>query len=246
MKLQILALFSTLAIASGALAQSENVSINIGAGPTGMSMNINSGGQGAAVTMRTIGAYHDAVILDRARLLTTLGDLNEELARLQGLTAGGDRGACRRAAGDLKALRRSIRLLQDDLRAAPSVDMGRSVEIDSGSPPPQPEPLPPPEPVGPVALRGAQFSEILSAVRSEDFEDGKLGTLRDATDYAWYTVGQVTQILNVFDFGSGKLKALEIMAPQIINPERSFKIYSAFDFDSDKKKARRIIQATRR
>ncbi|MDF1562411.1 MAG: DUF4476 domain-containing protein [Deltaproteobacteria bacterium] len=240
--LRPLALLAALTIGP-ALAQTESVRIDMGAG--GMSMSVTTSGESADVTMRTIEGYGDAVIIDRARLLTTLGDLNEELARLQGVTAGGDRNACRRASGDLSALRSSIRLLIDDLRAAPGIDTRGPVAAPP-PPMPAPEPLPPPVPAGPIAMDGPQFHEILAAVRAEDFESGKLDVLRDATDHAWYTVAQVKQVLDVFSFGSGKLKALEIMAPQIVDLENKFKIYGAFTFDSDKKKAKKILSAVTR
>ena len=39
--------------------------------------------------------------------------------------------------------------------------------------------------------------------------------------------------------------ALEKMAPRIADPQNKFKIYGAFDFDADKKKAKQILKAVR-
>jgi len=233
-----------------AVRADDDVRLHIGAGPGGMRLNIGGNGHGEGERGRRNhpGSYRDAVVVDRADLLTTLGNLTEELARLQGVTGGGDPMACRRAAQDLKALRRSIKRLQDDLRMAPGIDLDAPV---AAPPPPQPAvveviPAPPPQPAGPFAMDNGRFSEIVSAIQSESFANGKLAVLRDATDYAWYSSAQVVRIIGLFDFGPGKLKALQIVAPQIVDPDQSFKIYSAFDFDSNKKKAREILRASRR
>ncbi len=245
---KLLARILVLALALSGLeatyARDSTVTFDLGAGPGGVSMSI-SGRESPEATVKALRGYREAAVVDRVRLLATLGDIKEELARLQGVVGSSDAWACRRSAKDLKALRKAVRQLQDDLRLAPILEVGpahRDIEVSA----PQPQPLPPPQPAGPVALNEAQFSEILDAVQAESFEDGKLGVLRDATDYAWYTVAQVVRVLGAFSFGSGKLKALEIMAPQIVDPEHAFKIYGAFTFDGDKKKARKILRRARR
>jgi len=89
------------------------------------------------------------------------------------------------------------------------------------------------------------FGEVVSAIEEESFGDGKLTVLGDAVEASCLSVKQVVKVLGVFDFGDDKIKALEKMAPRIYDPQNKFKIYSAFDFDSDKKKAKRILADVR-
>lgn len=104
--------------------------------------------------------------------------------------------------------------------------------------------------VQPVAARPVEaspcgsegdFQSVSEAIGSEDFSDGKLRVLEDAASSRRFCVDQTVRLLGMFDFGSDKLKALQIVAPGLTDRQNKFKIYKAFTFDSERDEARRIL-----
>ena len=125
------------------------------------------------------------------------------------------------------------------------------VDIDVGGTPPAPPPAPAPAPVAappppapapaPGCMSDADLGSLQQALKAEDFSDGKLTVLGDFARSHAFCVAQVVTILGKLDFSEGKLKALRIMKPQITDPQNDYRIYQAFDFGSDKAKARKIL-----
>jgi len=115
---------------------------------------------------------------------------------------------------------------------------------------PEPQPsYPPPQPSyppQPVRVRQARpeddFSQLLSAVQRESFSDGKLSVLESGARGSWFTVDQAKRMIGAFSFSQDKLNALQIMAPQIVDRQNLYQIYSAFTFSSDKEAAKGILQ----
>ncbi len=96
-------------------------------------------------------------------------------------------------------------------------------------------------PPAPQPMDSAQFGALLEAIDAEGFEDGKLGVLRTAAPSAFFTVGQVGQLVDQFAFSSGKVAVVETCKPRILDLQNAFQLYSHFTFDSDKAKVRRIL-----
>ena len=111
---------------------------------------------------------------------------------------------------------------------------------------------PPPPPVhheppvvrvaAPSCMGDSDFGSISGEIENADFSDEKIAVLESAMDDRTICSGQVIRVLGLFDFSNDKLKALEIMAPQIVDTQNNYKIYGAFDFSSDKDKAKRILK----
>ena len=57
----------------------------------------------------------------------------------------------------------------------------------------------------------------------------------------YVAVSHIERVLPLFSFSQDKLRALEIMAPRIVDRQNAFKIYNLFTFSNDKEKARRIL-----
>jgi hypothetical protein len=49
-------------------------------------------------------------------------------------------------------------------------------------------------------------------------------------------------VIRRLSFSSDKLRALELLAPRMVDRQNAFKIYDAFTFSSDKEKARAILR----
>jgi hypothetical protein len=127
----------------------------------------------------------------------------------------------------------------------------------AGAPPPAPVYVPapppsyppsypaPPPPAGPTAMDPGTFSTFINVLRNESFSDGKARVIGDAAGSNWFTIAQLKQVVNVLTFSSDKMRAVELIAPRIVDRQNSFTLYDAFTFDSDKRKAREILDRTR-
>ena len=58
-----------------------------------------------------------------------------------------------------------------------------------------------------------------------------------------FTVAQVEQVIPLFSFEADQLKALQIMAPRLVDRQNAFRIYGLFTFESGKQQARRILSS---
>jgi len=167
------------------------------------------------------------VLASQGRLLAQLDDMTERIAAVKAIVDVGLRGDARdRALEELAALRRQAL----DVREA----------VRSAAPLPVP-PKEPPPPMAPMALDEADFAALLAAIDAEAHGSSKLRVLADATSHAWFSVDQVKRVLAKFSFSSDQLQALKLLAPQLADPQNSFRIYESFTFDSDKEKARQIL-----
>jgi len=107
-----------------------------------------------------------------------------------------------------------------------------------------------PMPVGEVPMQAApscsvrqegELQGVIAAIKSESFSSNQLRVLADASQGSCYFVAQVEQIIPLFSFEADQLKALQIMAPRIVDRQNNFRIYGLFTFDSGKQQARHIL-----
>lgn len=182
------------------------------------------------------GRDRDPVVMDRAHTSAVLDDVLEELARIEGKTEGSGKGkgrghdGCRDLAPELASVRHKLKQLREEIQHAREL----------APPPVAPPPMAPPPPAM-VVIAGPDFRDLLRALKAESFGEGKLRVLDAAAHRAWFATDQVIELLGQFDFGADKLKALEILAPRLIDPANAFRIYQAFEFDADKQKAKHIL-----
>jgi len=121
---------------------------------------------------------------------------------------------------------------------APGANFSFSVSVDAGAegPPPPPTAVvaPPPPPPGPTIMDPAAFSQLQAAIDEESFSDGKLKVLREAIAAQRIDVDQAAQLLPLFDFSSDRVEACVLLYPALVDPQDFYRLYSSFDFDSDK------------
>ncbi len=86
-----------------------------------------------------------------------------------------------------------------------------------------------------------EMQAVLSAIKNESFSSDQLRVLGEAAQGSCFTVAQVEQTLPLFSFEADQLKALQIMAPRILDRQNNFRIYGLFTFESGKQQARRIL-----
>jgi hypothetical protein len=94
---------------------------------------------------------------------------------------------------------------------------------------------------GPMAMSDLDFATLVSALRHESFENQRLDVLRSAASAAYFTVAQVGQLVDLYDFSNGKVKAVEITRGHIVDAQNAFQLYSHLTFEADKARVRRIL-----
>ncbi len=95
-------------------------------------------------------------------------------------------------------------------------------------------------------MSGSDFDILCSKIKKQSFLDGKLDMIEVASLGCFYSCRQCVEILGIFTFDSDKLKALEFLAPRIVDQRNNYSIIKSFTFSSDQEKAATIIQGLRR
>ena len=97
---------------------------------------------------------------------------------------------------------------------------------------------PPPE----RGMPAAEFRALRQSIKAEGFENQQLNVLQSAARRSQFTVEQVGQLIDLFDFSSGKVRVVEITRPRIVDRENLYQLFSHFTFDSDKEKVKHLLR----
>ena len=93
------------------------------------------------------------------------------------------------------------------------------------------------------AMPQRDFSLLQKQVEDTSFHSDKLSVIRLSAQHNTFTCDQVAQLISSISFSGDQIKALDILAPKIEDPARSFVILNAFSFQSSRQEAQRIISA---
>lgn len=91
-------------------------------------------------------------------------------------------------------------------------------------------------------LSDSKFSVLYNKVKNASFDDRKFDLIEVASLGCYYSCQQVAKIITLFSFSDKKMKALQMMASHIVDPQNTADIYKQFTFSSDKDKAAEIIR----
>lgn len=94
---------------------------------------------------------------------------------------------------------------------------------------------------GPRPMSDRRFDDLLQAMKAEGFPSSKLSVLEAAARDNYFVIAQVKRVVEAFNFPSDRLRAVEIMAPRVVDRRNAYSLYSAFDFDSEREQARAIF-----
>lgn len=94
-------------------------------------------------------------------------------------------------------------------------------------------------------LSDSDFNILVSKVRGASFDDRKLDLIQVACLGAWLTCRQGASLMSVFSFSDKKQKALQFIAPRLVDLQNTNEIYRLFTFSSDKDKAAETISRSR-
>ena len=90
-------------------------------------------------------------------------------------------------------------------------------------------------------MNNHDFQFLYKTIKKKSFEKDQLELLSVGVLDNYFNSQQCAQILSLFSFDSGKLKALDIMANHIEDLNNAHLILDLFKFDSDKRKANKIL-----
>ncbi len=116
-----------------------------------------------------------------------------------------------------------------------------SVIVETPEPDPTPPPPPPPapapaQPAQPtydcVPMDPVEFSGLLARVEDADFEDDKMQIVRAAARNHCFTVNQVAQIAQAFEYDDDRLAVIKLLYPNIVDKADVYKLYDVFTFSS--------------
>jgi hypothetical protein len=103
---------------------------------------------------------------------------------------------------------------------------------------------PPPPPPAPRILSDNAHHDLTHAVRREAWDDARLGVMTMGVTGVCVTSEQARDLVREMTFTRGRLDALRMLAPRIVDKERAYFIFEALTFESDKRAAREILSTT--
>ena len=100
--------------------------------------------------------------------------------------------------------------------------------------------------VHPRAMRDKDFDMMFGIVKNTSFNDKKIDVIRVACIGSYFSSRQCAQLLSLLSFDNNKMKALEVIAPRLVDMENADKIIKEFSFSSSKEKAVSILKRRKR
>ena len=98
----------------------------------------------------------------------------------------------------------------------------------------------------PRAMRDNDFDMMVGIVKKASFDDKKIDVIRVACIGSYFSSKQCAKLLSLLSFDDNKIKALEVIAPRLVDMENADKIVKEFSFSSSKDKAVSILQRRKR
>jgi hypothetical protein len=185
------------------------------------------------LTLVAAPALAQPVLVDRPSLEQRLRAVAAEVAAVEAKLPppGAPMPFDRSLAERLRGARAQLEDLLAAIARAPVVGQDR-VAVD-----------PPPPPGPPVAapMEPPTFATLIQHLKGESFSKGQLRVLREAARDHWFLVAQVADVLPLFTFENDRLKALEAVAPRILDRDNGFQLYVLFEFSGSKRQAERLL-----
>jgi hypothetical protein len=90
-------------------------------------------------------------------------------------------------------------------------------------------------------MSSSDFSRLLKSLKEADFQDDKIRVLRLGVKNKKFSVNQVCKLVDTMDFEEGKIKVVELVAKQIVDPGNNFQILDHFTFSDGKQQAEKLL-----
>jgi hypothetical protein len=100
--------------------------------------------------------------------------------------------------------------------------------------PPQIRPMDPPA-----------FQALLTAIRGGSFSSNQMAVIEEAAAYHHFLVAQLREIVKSLSFSANQVRAVELIAPRLVDPQNGFTLFDAFTFSRDQERVKRILERAR-
>ena len=98
----------------------------------------------------------------------------------------------------------------------------------------------------PRAMRDKDFDMMVGIVKKASFDDKKIDVIRVACIGSYFSSKQCAKLLSLLSFDDNKIKALEVIAPRLVDMNNADDIVKKLSFSSSKDKAVSILQRRKR
>ena len=102
---------------------------------------------------------------------------------------------------------------------------------------------PPPPPPTYVGMAPHDFRNLKQAIKREDIANAQIRVLKSALAPQGVTLSaaQVSELIPIYEFETWMLEALKLCVGKIADPQNNYQILNAFEFESHKEKASKIL-----
>lgn len=200
------------------------------------------------VTLGTASAQSvTPVLVDRDSLQAQIESLGSQIATVEARLGTPDAAQLNAARSELGLVRDQLRTLGRLVERAPRARGGgnRAVRFppllgEYGSHPAGAPPFTQ-APAGPTPMDEGSFNAAIAQINQESFESDRMRIVRSLASQNYFLVAQVERVLPLFSFENGKLAALEILSPRILDRQNGYRLYNEFRFSSSKTRAEQIL-----
>ena len=98
----------------------------------------------------------------------------------------------------------------------------------------------------PRAMRDKDFDMMAGIVKEASFDDNKIDVICVACIGSYFSSKQCAKLLSLLSFDDNKIKALEVIAPRLVDMNNADDIVKKLSFSSSKDKAVSILQRRKR
>jgi hypothetical protein len=109
-------------------------------------------------------------------------------------------------------------------------------------PPPAFVPPPVAAPARSQGMSDGDFRGLKSAIEQESFPRTKMNVLTTAASGSYFTVDQVGELVDLFDFPNDKVKVVEVVRARLLDRQNGYRLYSHFDFPNDKERVKQLLE----
>lgn len=92
------------------------------------------------------------------------------------------------------------------------------------------------------AMNEKDFQFLYKTVKKKSFDDDRMELLSVGVLDNHFTCQQCARLMSIFNFDNAKLKIIRIMAGHIVDLENHDDILMRLDFDSNRKKAMKLLE----
>jgi hypothetical protein len=89
------------------------------------------------------------------------------------------------------------------------------------------------------------FQALLTAIKRGSFSANQMAVIEEAAAYHYFLVAQLREVVRSLSFSANQIRAVELIAPRLVDPQNGFTLFDAFTFSRDQEQVKRILERAR-